>query len=226
MLLWTQTPLGRRDTIPIDDFIKLLLNIEPHEVEYCDLLSNKDNQLTYRLRLKPFTLFCPHCNFSQLVVKEYKIRTIKHVETGNYKTLIHYEARRYECKQCKRTFYETNKFATPQHRVSNLLKINIMEDLKTSTLTYTYVAQKFGLSPTTVIKIFDSNLSIPRLQLPKVLCIDEIHIPMILYKSKYICIFMDWSQNDFETSVQKWTLLGASSVISKSLFWIRISLSS
>lgn len=146
--------------------------------------------------MKPFTLFCPHCNFSQLVVKEYKIRTIKHVETGNYKTLIHYEARRYECKQCKRTFYETNKFATPQHRVSNLLKINIMEDLKTSTLTFTYVAQKFGLSPTTVIKIFDSNLSIPRLQLPKVLCIDEIHIPMILHKSRYICVLMDWRHND------------------------------
>lgn len=71
-----------------------------------------------------------------------------------------------------------------------------MQDLKNSTCTFTYLGYKFGLSPTAVIKIFDSNLSVPRLELPEVLYIDEIHIPMILYKSRHICVLIDWKQDN------------------------------
>ncbi|MEF9892070.1 MAG: transposase [Anaerorhabdus sp.] len=28
------------------------------------------------------------------------------------------------------------------------------------------------------------------------LCIDEIHISMVLYKSRYICVLIDWNKDD------------------------------
>jgi len=72
-----------------------------------------------------------------------------------------------------------------------------MDDLKNSLATFSDIARKYGLSPTTVVKIFDSMLPrIERQTLPEVLGIDEIHIPMVLYDSKYICVMMDLERNN------------------------------
>ncbi|MEG0170343.1 MAG: transposase, partial [Anaerorhabdus sp.] len=57
-------------------------------------------------------------------------------------------------------------------------------------------AFNFHISNTEVIKIFDSFVNINRISLPRILCIDEIHIPMIAYSSVYVCVMMDFQTSN------------------------------
>lgn len=183
--------------IPIIDTIKLTLNIEDEEIEKFEILERKNDVINYILQLKPKPQICPHCGSIDTIFKEYRKKKLNHSFLISYKTNIVYNIRRYKCINCEKTFYEENRISSGKHRISNLTIINIMDDLKNHLATYKGEAAKYGLSPTTIIKIFDSMLpKIERQTLPEVIGIDEIHIPMVLYNSKYICVMMDLTNNN------------------------------
>lgn len=148
------------------------------------------------ITLKPFPMVCSICLSSELVIKEYKSRTIKNAALQNCPEIIHYRARRYSCKNCGSTFYEYNPFSVQAHRISTLVKTEVLNALRNPRVTYSDASKAFHISNTEVIKIFDSYVDINRIQLPPILCIDEIHIPMIAYHSTYVCVMMDFISSD------------------------------
>ena len=139
---------------------------------------------------------CPNCKSFNVVIKEYKSRVIKHPTLINHNSLLYYRCRRYKCKDCSSTFNEDNPFSVHKHRVSNLLKIEVLSELKKPFHTYSSVAQRFFISNTQVIKIFDSCIHIPRIHLPTIICMDEVHLPLISYHSSYVFLMMDFETND------------------------------
>lgn len=157
----------------------------------------KDNGVIHHyitLRIKP--CICPNCSSSELHIKEYRTRIIKHAALRNITEIIHYKARRFVCRNCETTFYEYNPFSVSAHRISTQIKIDVLEVLRNPRVTYCDVASNFHISNTEVIKIFDSFVNIDRISLPRILCIDEIHIPMIAYSSAYVCVMMDFQSSN------------------------------
>ena len=109
-----------------------------------------------------------------MIIHGYVIRNLKHTALVNRKCTIVYERRRYYCKNCKTTTLEDNPFINSKEHVTYETKINVLMDLKNPAITYTTVANRYNLSVTNVLRIFDKHVDIPRKSLPKVLSIDEV----------------------------------------------------
>ena len=62
----------------------------------------------------------------------------------------------------------------------------------TSKLTFQEIADKYHVSTTTVIKLFDNYFSyVPTGPLPEILCIDEIYFSRKA-EYKYVCVLVDY----------------------------------
>lgn len=156
----------------------------------------KDKTVVYYITLIQKPKLCPFCNSFNIIVKDYKLRVIKHPTLTNHNSLLYYRCRRYKCKDCSSTFNEDNPFSVHKHRVSNLLKIEVLSELKKPFHTYSSVAQRFFISNTQVIKIFDSCIHVPRINLPTIICMDEVHLPLVSYNSSYVFLMMDFETNN------------------------------
>lgn len=157
----------------------------------------KENDVIHHyITLKVIPIACPKCHSSDHSIKEYKPRVIKNAAIQSISEVIHYRARRYVCKNCSCTFYEHNPFSPPAHRISTLVKTEVLKALRNPRVTYTDAASSFHISNTEAVKIFDSYVNINRITLPTILCIDEIHIPMIAYNSSYVCVMMDFQTSN------------------------------
>ena len=135
---------------------------------------------------------CPNCKSTDLYVKDYKNKKINHKHFTGKQCYLNYKQRRYQCKVCKKTFYEFNPFSISNDSISTETLIYILEEL-TTTQSFKDVALKTGLSAGKIVQIFDKYVDIPREPLPKILGIDEFH-----YKTtgeeKYACILINNTQ--------------------------------
>jgi hypothetical protein len=69
-------------------------------------------------------------------------------------------------------------------------------------LTFTEIASKYHLSKMRIIQLFDENIKyVPRLRLPRVLCIDEIRFSEKLDQN-YFCGLSYFASTSSETA--KW----------------------
>ncbi len=73
--------------------------------------------------------------------------------------------------------------------------MNILEYLKDPNHSFTSAARLYNVSVTTVINIFDSYVIPKRKKLPRVLCIDEVHIKSYT-KYPYACVLLDFETGD------------------------------
>ena len=106
---------------------------------------------------------CPCCGAYVKKVKDYSSKRISHDKNQ----IIFYKARRLLC-ECKKTFYEDNPFSKERKKLSDHLIRCILEDLKRYNHTYLETAQKYGISVTEVIEIFDRHVQIQRKSLRKI----------------------------------------------------------
>ena len=124
----------------------------------------------YYVTLKNSGGHCPCCGSYVTKVKEYKRRKI----ILDKDRIIFYKARRYVCK-CKKTFYEDNPFSNERKKISDRLIKCILEDLKRYNHTYLEMAQKYRISATEVMDIFDCHVQIKRKSLREVISFDEFY---------------------------------------------------
>lgn len=101
-----------------------------------------------------------------VTVKDYTTKKIIHSLTTHTPCFIHYRARRYKCPVCNKTFYEHNPFAYKNMKISSLTVYNVLSDLKKATKTFKTVSDRYHISPTTTVAIFDVHVSISRRALP------------------------------------------------------------
>lgn len=156
------------------DFIIKLLDLKPEDIKNMDIVDIQNiTHITITLNQHPHR--CPRCFKYTDKIKEYKNKVYVHQIVRNRDTYIYYNARRYICPYCRKTFNEDNPFDKKYSSITNATLINILDDLKHYTATYTHIAQKYNISPTTVMNIFDNHVQIPRHKLQDIVCIDEFY---------------------------------------------------
>lgn len=174
------------------------LAIELFNLEDCDIKDiqyrkiNDSSLLDLFLMERPIP--CPDCGCDQPKIKGYEIKSIRHAALTDRKCVLRYHARRYRCPICGRTYYEKNPFVFGAMKISTLTVQNILKDLKEFNETFTSVARRYNISPTSVASIFDSHVSMPRLKLPEYMSWDECYaFHSLSEKSKYVCMFLDYT---------------------------------
>lgn len=191
-----------------NEIISDILNISSYEAENLDSY-RKEGVLYICVTLKRKDTSCPQCSSSDLKIKEYKIRNIKHSMFQFDKAIIVYRARRYICSQCGKTFYEENPFVEEGVTISKLTVLNVLKELKETNATFASVARHNSISPTKVQEIFDRHVNIPRQTLTEILCIDEVYTEASTI-SKYSCLLLDFHTHrllDVLPDRKKYTLL-------------------
>lgn len=155
-------------------------------------ISHDDGSISIFLELNIREHRCPVCNTFTSKVKGYQIRKINHSVLNPTPCIIHYRARRYVCPICGKTFYEHNPFISGNSRVSVATVYNVLHDLKNPEITFSYVANRYHMSASSVASLFDRHIKPHRCNLPECLCFDETYA----FKSRdsdYVCVLLDYT---------------------------------
>ncbi|MCF0246941.1 MAG: ISL3 family transposase [Ileibacterium sp.] len=137
---------------------------------------------------------CPECHSENPIVKSYIPKRIKHSVITEAGCVLLYNARRYKCPICGRTYYEPNPFAFKFKRISHRTILNVLELLRSPSVTFKMAADQNGISPTTAQSIFDQYIDYPKPEhLPKILLVDEVYA-FKSEDSKYVCVLLDYEK--------------------------------
>ena len=164
-------------------YVLQLFNLEDKDVLSLSYNAINENDIVHiRLKLVNHPIPCPKCGYEKPNIKEYVEKHITHSALSDRSCKLIYQARRYICPVCGRTFYEKNPFVFNRQKISTLTVFNILEDLKDFNETFASVARRHDISPTSAASIFDAHVDIARRTLPAYICIDEVYA----FKSKLI----------------------------------------
>ena len=164
-----------------------------NKIKSIDITTN-DRDLLLHIRLNPEKECCPYCYISNYVINEYVKTKITHSINLFRDVYIIFYRRRYKCRTCSKTFYEKDPFTDHKFRLSKVTIMNILNYLKDFNHSFTGAARYFNTSVNTVINIFDNYVKARRNKLPKVLCIDEVHIKSNI-KYPYACVLFDFHKS-------------------------------
>lgn len=170
------------------------LNLESQDIQNIDVFS-QDNQVFALITLSKKFYSCPKCGTPTKRIHDYNQRTISHAILDGIDTTIVYNQRRYFCPSCKKSFAEDSPFVQTGKRISKYTVLRIMKELKNPRMTFSMVAKSCGVSVTTVMRVFDEYVGIPKNSLPTILCIDEVYV--VKYTQKvYACVLVDFKTNE------------------------------
>ena len=173
-----------------------LFNLEDDMIQDISF-TNQNNCAIADILLRPDYPPCPSCGNKHVLIKGYQLKVINHGALSDRKCLIHYRARRYQCPVCKRTWYEHNPFCFKSMKISALTVLNVLTDLKSNSETFSAVAQRYHISPTSVASIFDQHIRMPRLSLPEYMCWDEAYAFFHRGEnSKYVFTILDFKSGE------------------------------
>jgi transposase len=175
--------------LPQTDFITTLFNVHPDEIESLETVK-QESTFHYHIRLNLKRLTCPYCS-EPAISHGQKEKIIHHPNVIDFDGIIHYYARRYICKDCRRTFFEVNPFSFPGFNNSYALMDRVMKQLSQLDLSFKRIAELNHISVTTVQYYLDSHVFIPTPSLPENLGIDELYSNMSYHDSAYLCILID-----------------------------------
>ena len=105
--------------------------------------------------------------------------------------------RRWKCsnEDCDYIYTDTFNFIEKRKRQTKIIDFQILETLKDINLTCVQIAQKFKVSDTYVHQPFLRYVDLPRLELTKYICIDEVYLNLSP-DCKYALIIMDFMTGD------------------------------
>lgn len=169
------------------------LNLESQDIQDIDVFS-QDNQVFALVTLTKKFYTCPKCNTPTKRVHDYRQRTISHSILDGIDTTIVYNQRRYFCSSCNKSFIEDSPFVHSGKRISKYTVLRIMKELKNPRMTFSMVADSCHVSITTVMRVFDEYVGIPKRELPTILCIDEVYAVKYT-QNVYACVLVDFCSN-------------------------------
>lgn len=138
---------------------------------------------------------CPHCQCINPSIHGYRTSRVNHSILAGRNAEIYFKRRRYLCPKCRKTFSEDNPFVIRKGKISLETVVNILDDLKKPEVTYTSVARRYKVSPSTVVQIFDTHVDMQRLTLSEYICIDE-NYAFKDDRSSYICVLLDFKSQE------------------------------
>lgn len=169
------------------------LNIDLSKSEF---IYNNDESCTLIIHLLRNTFKCPHCNSEDIKVRSMTVNNINYTIFVDIKSTIQLHRRKYHCNTCGKYFTEKNPIISENRNIAFMTDLKILELLKDPTITYSKAAKLTNTSPSHVQNVFDNKVRIPKGNLSKVICIDEVYAKR-LADHKYICSFY----NPFEKTI-------------------------
>lgn len=113
----------------------------------------------------------PCCKFKTTKIKDYRTQIIKDIPIRFKTTLLSYRKRRYQCKNCGKTFYEKVDFLAKRGRKTTRVTEFIVDRLRAKQ-SMKDIAKDANVSVNTVSRLL-APLAVSARKLPEVLCIDE-----------------------------------------------------
>lgn len=114
---------------------------------------------------------CPHCGSKKIWVHDHRIHNFRDTSFRGKFTIFHLKKTRYNCKSCGKRFERDLDFIAKGHTITKRLVACIVKALK-EVCPISFVARNHNVSSAMVKRILDL-ISISRLSLSEVLCIDE-----------------------------------------------------
>lgn len=102
------------------------------------------NKVDFLIILKIKDLACLRYGLFTHLINDNKTRKYKHKILINFDSTIFYRQRRYLCKDCESSFIKTNPFTGNRYFMTPAIIINILDDLKPYTSTYSSVAKNMA----------------------------------------------------------------------------------
>lgn len=164
---------------------------------------SENNETIFFVELLANQRTCPACSFSHCKIKEYKRKTIKSLSTGGTKTYIEYSLPRYICTHCHKTYTHDLSESTYKSLSKKVLSA-IIEDFS-QMLTFTQIANKYNLTTTQVISIFDEHCPNLRIPIEEAICIDEFSNTR-KSEDKYACLLVGFSSHKIIDIIKNRTL--------------------
>ena len=139
---------------------------------------HKNNVALFYVSKKIKPCACPNCNTLTSRIHDYRNQKIKHTPINGYKTFLILRKARLVCTNCGKRFdADYNDIVNPKFRCSNQLFLAIIDTLKSTSMTFSQVAEMYGVSPGVVIRylnIFSYLMQWNNIDsLPKHIGIDE-----------------------------------------------------
>ena len=150
------------------NFIRNLLDLKGVIVKK---VRYKKNFVKIHIELPVREQSCPHCKSKTTKIKDYRTQIIKDIPIRFKTTLLSYRKRRYQCKECGKTFYEKAHFLPKRARKTTRVTEFIVDRLKTKQ-SMKDIARDADVSVNTVSRLLPP-LAVSAKHLPEVLCIDE-----------------------------------------------------
>lgn len=150
------------------NFIRNLLDLKGVIVKK---VRYKKNFVKIHIELPVREQTCPHCKAKTTKIKDYRTQIIKDIPIRFKTTLLSYRKRRYQCKECGKTFYEKAQFLPKRARKTTRVTEFIVDRLKTKQ-SMKDIARDADVSINTVSRLLPP-LAVSAKHLPEVLCIDE-----------------------------------------------------
>lgn len=169
-----------------------LLNLEDTDISITDI-SIQGTTKTLTLETRPSLHFCPSCGF-KMHSRGIKKRTIKHpILQDNYDLILVLKQRRWRCTnpECNYDISETFKFVNKHRRTTNATDMLIVYAYRNLMETTTSIADRFHVSDTHALEIFDRYVKMNRLPLTDAISIDEVFLDMDEY-CKYALVIQDF----------------------------------
>ena len=135
-----------------NDFIKNLLDLKGVIVKK---VRYKKNFVKIHIELPIREQSCPYCKAKTTKIKDYRTQVIKDIPIRFKTTLLSYRKRRYQCKECGKTFYEKVHFLPKRARKTTRVTEFIVDRLKTKQ-SMKDIAQDADVSINTVSRILPS----------------------------------------------------------------------
>ena len=151
-----------------NNFIRNLLDLKGINVKK---VRYKKNFVKIHIEMPAKEQTCPHCKAKTTKIKDYRTQIIKDIPIRFKTTYLSYRKRRYQCKNCCKTFYEKVSFLAKRGRKTTRVTEFIIERL-TGKQSMKDIAKDANVSSTTVARLLPPLAVSPK-HLPKVLCIDE-----------------------------------------------------
>ena len=151
-----------------NNFIRNLLDLKGIMVKK---VRYKKNFVKIHIEMPVREQICPCCKAKTTKIKDYRTQVIKDIPIRFKTTYLSYRKRRYQCKNCGKTFYEQVSFLAKRGRKTTRVTEFIIERLTTKQ-SMKDIAKDANVSSTTVARLLEPLAVSPK-HLPKVLCIDE-----------------------------------------------------
>lgn len=164
---------------------------------------SENNETLIFAEIIPSQRICPFCSSNETVVKEYKTKTIKALTTGKDKTFIEYKLPRYKCKLCNKTY--THNFSDQIEKSLSKQVISKIIDDFSEMLTFSQIADKYNITTTQAIELFDRYCPDMRNPIEEAICIDEFSNTRKSH-NKYSCILVGFTSHKIIDIIKNRTL--------------------